>query len=271
MYLVLNWAVANVAYMTFYKLWTGRAADTPEEVARYFEDDVEYVAGVAEQMGIDIQQMRGRADNCSAAIQDRSPDRLNPSEKQLIASIFVGDAEWNEPLAQWLPWISQRLMMVTDGLAREKALEIARRYGSLENIAMPAYSTPANCSIDGDNPVVLLDIPWYRVKEQAMKRSVIACSILDLEWFVYICRQNDIDLDGSLVERTRQQSLAYFTGQRAALDEDVRKFQRVLFRNAAEWIIEVKEDFNMRSFVLQMVVNRFESVLTQDLGAESGL
>ncbi len=99
----------------------------------------------------------------------------------------------------------------------------------------------------GVNMVALVDgRPAPRHVSGFGERFVLADALLHLEWFVHVARESGITVPQPLVERTREESLAYYTGHRDALSPRVREFQALLFSDDA-WVREIDAVYGLDS------------------------
>lgn len=232
--------------MTFYRLWGGKVLDNEDHIARYFRDDVNYLVNVANDLGIDTSRVEKIAEEAEDAI--RNNEEPSDEAKKLIAAIFIGDAEWNEPLEEWLPGLYQKMLEFADSKVHRKWTDIARENGDLSMLDFPAYSTPRSLDIEQDEK----DFDF-------VTSGMIAASVLHLEWWAYVAKEMDMDYDRSLVDRTREESLAYFT-EGKDMDQDIKNFQVSLFQNDVDWIDSVMSEYEFRSRLLGRVRKELENV-----------
>ncbi|MFC6770977.1 hypothetical protein ACFQDD_05510, partial [Halorubrum pallidum] len=110
-------------------------------------------------------------------------------------------------------------------------------------VTAPRYSRPRDVIVDGEP--ALSDVSGFR------DRFLLADSLLHLEWFVRVAAADGIDVPSALVERTREESLAYYAGDRERLSPTVRRFQRLLFADDA-WVRRVDERYDLDSRLFRL-------------------
>ncbi len=227
-----------------------KTLNSNREQADYFRLDADYVINVAEAISLNIHDFKEKSDSIEKKI--RKGEELNPFEGHLFGSIFIGDAEFLHPSASWVQSrLIKILLTMSDGPVHHKWERIAKEHYNIGKLSEPGFSLPSDFQVKGEKPT-----NYVSGLSDSTKLGV---SILDLEWFIYICDENGVDYDPDFVQRTKKESLHYFTGKEDELSHDVRKFQMELFTNASEWLENVMERFNMRSFLgwkMNRIVNK---------------
>lgn len=234
--------------MTFYRLWSGKILDTDQNIARYFREDVDYLVNVARDLGIDTSRVEELADEAEKALrQDNDP---SDEAKKLIAAVFIGDAEWNEPLEEWLPGIYQKLLEFSDSKVHRVWTDIAREKGDLSGLSFPDYSTPATVDAEIENT------------GSFVTSGIVALSVLHLEWWAYVADQMGLEVEEELVDRAREESLAHFTGEKD-LSNEIRDFQASLFKNDSDWLENVMTNYGFRSHTLEGLRKEIDTVVEE--------
>lgn len=136
---------------------------------------------------------------------------LSPAAARSVVATLLADGRFSEPYCEWLPtWY-------------ELALIAPIRYGEwrLRRVAAAGVS-------------------GFR------ERFLLADALLHLEWFEHAATADGIEVPAGLAERTREESLSYYGGDRDRLSEPVRRFQRLLFVDDA-WVRRVNERYGLDS------------------------
>jgi hypothetical protein len=165
---------------------------------------------------------------------------LSPAEARSVSATLLADGAFSEPYCEWLPtWYEFALLPPVrygDWRLRRVAAAVAGAAGV--TATAPRFSRPRDVTIDG-RPA-LAAVSGFR------DRFLLADALLHLEWFVHAAAADGIDVPAALVERTREESLSYYGGDRASLSPRVRRFQRLLFADDA-WVRRVNDRYELNS------------------------
>lgn len=232
--------------MTFYRVWGGKILNSPENIAQYLEEDANYAIEVSKSTGIDTSEIEELKKKCSDAIKNDTTSNLSEREKKFITTIFVGDAEWNEPLEEWMFFPLDKVLEFTDSKVHQKWTDVARIHGELDLVRMPNYSTPSQIS---------REMSHFNDSQHLKGNILLASALLDLEWYNYFVKQMNIEVDKNLIQKTKDESLEYYTGQRKNFSDEVKPFRKSLFSNDVRWIDSMFEDYGTRSETLKLVRN----------------
>lgn len=234
--------------MTFYKLWAGKSLDSKQNVASYFESDLRYLEGFTQDMGFEeLEWDRVSKDVTKSILSDQRPERTQ--DRRVITSFFVGDGEWNEPLASWGIYPANLLVDFVEYNWFHRFRELSRRYGEPDLVSVPNYSTPEN--VKGRDRDYEYPFRNYRLTDLS-DCIILATSILSLEWTEYVMDEIGLAYDQELVHKTRNEVLEYYSDG-SELSDGSKKVLRSLKRNDNIWLEDVKKDFEMNSFLLSYV------------------
>ncbi|ELZ36465.1 hypothetical protein [Halorubrum tebenquichense] len=169
-----------------------------------------------------------------------APGDLTPDEARSVGATLLADGAFSEPYCEWLPtWYELALIAPVrycDWRLRRVVDAIAEAAGV--TATAPRFSRPTDVRIDGAPALSRVD--GFR------ERFLLADSLLHLEWFDHVAAADGIDVPADLVDRTREESLSYYGGERDRLSPDVRRFQRHLFADD-RWVRRVNEAYGLDS------------------------
>jgi hypothetical protein len=226
-------------------------ARSPRHLADYYWYGADYVQTVATAMDFPVGDLEETVGRARAAMAADETD-VRPAVARSIASVLLGDANWWLPLGTWVP---PRYALLSGYRAWPLFVHL-RRVGhqyarNLDSFSVPAFSTRWDVLLDGRTAASLVD--GYR------DRIVLADSILHLEWFVAVAADHGIEVPEALVERTREESIRYFTGRQDTLPPDVREFQYHLFADG-DWIRRFADRYTGRTVIDDMGIDAIEAV-----------
>lgn len=234
--------------LTFYKLWAGKSLHSKENVAKYFESDLRYLEGFTEDMGFEaLAWDTVSADIEEAIMSNQKPENLD--QKKILTSFFIGDGEWNEPLAAWGIHPANLMVDLIEYNWFHRFRELSREYGDPSLVRVPQYSTPDN--VKGREKAYEYPFRHYSLTDLS-DCIILATSILSLEWTEYVMDEIGLDYNQDLVHRTRNETLEHFS-EGSEISEDSQKILRSLKRNDNIWLESVKQDFSMNSLLLSYV------------------
>lgn len=210
----------------------------PADFADWYAASRAYTRHVADGMGLaGVDAVDG------ARVVDRlrtDHATLSPAEARSVAATLLADGAFSEPYCEWLPtWYELALLAPVrygDRRLRRVAAAVAGAAGV--TVTAPRFSRPRDVTIDG-RPA-LARVSGFR------DRFLLADALLHLEWFVHAAAADGIDVPSALVERTREESLSYYAGDRTSLSPRVRRFQRLLFADDA-WVRRVNDRYGLQS------------------------
>lgn len=210
----------------------------PRDFADWYAASRAYTGHVADGMGFDgTDRIDGSA--VTARLRD-DHQTLSPSEARSVATTLLADGAFSEPYCEWLPtWYELGLIAPIrygEWRLRRVASTVARGAGA--TVSGPRFSRPRDVIVAGKP--ALASVSGFR------ERFLLAGAVLHLEWFVHVAAADGIEVPSALVERTREESLAYYGGERDALSPEVRRFQRLLFADD-EWVRRVDDRYDLDS------------------------
>lgn len=211
----------------------------PAQFAGWYRASAAYAEDVIDGMGFE----RGGVDHDAAARAMRAGrTRLSKPEARAVTATLLADAAFAEPFCEWMPLWYELGLLVPNRIAAARLRAVALQYArTLDHATAPRYSRPRDVYVAGDPPTE--HVSGFR------DRFVLASAVLDLEWFVHVARASGTRVPARLVDRTREESVAYYTGRRRSLSPEVRRFQANLFR-ADEWVRRVDESYGLNSTLL---------------------
>ncbi|PHQ38180.1 hypothetical protein DJ69_13010 [Halorubrum persicum] len=168
------------------------------------------------------------------------PSALSPAAARSVAATLLADGRFSEPYCEWLPlWYETALIApVRYGEWRLRRVAAAVADAANVTVTAPQFSRAQDVTIDG-RPA-LERVSGFR------DRFLLADALLHVEWFEHAAAADGIEVPSGLVERTREESLSYYGGDRDRLSEPVRRFQRLLFADDA-WVRRVDESYGLDS------------------------
>lgn len=228
--------------MTFLKLYTGRCLDENKKIAEYFRGDIQYFLNVSEDIGLDVKKIKELEKTCSEAIKEDKAADLSDREKRLITAVFVGDAEWNQPIAEWYPYPMEKTLEWVDSKAHKKGLDMAREYGDISLVTFPNYTTPSEYDIDKQSLRQFLSLENPNI-------PVIGIAILLLEWYIYVAKEMGIDVE-EFNYPVKREIIDYYSGKKEDLSEKSNRMVKSLFINSVTWISNLEREYKIDSFSL---------------------
>ncbi|WP_418284334.1 hypothetical protein [Halorubrum sp. DTA46] len=174
-----------------------------------------------------------------------NPSDLPPAAARSVAATLLADGVFSEPYCEWMPlWYELGLIAPVrygEWRLRRVAAAVAERANI--TVTAPRFSRPRDVRIDG-RPA-LAGVSGFR------DRFLLADALLHVEWFVHVAAADGIAVPADLVERTREESLSYYAGDRSALSADVRRFQRHLFADD-EWVARINDQYGLDSTLFRL-------------------
>jgi len=210
----------------------------PNDFADWYAASRAYTRHVAEGMGF---EGANALDGTRIATDLREdPSRLSPDAARSVAATLLADGRFSEPYCEWLPtWYELALIApVRYGEWRLRRVATAVADAGNVTVTAPRFSRPQDVTIDGSP--ALARVSGFR------ERFLLADALLHVEWFEHAAAADGIEVPTALAERTREESLSYYGGDRDSLSEPVRRFQRLLFADDA-WVRRVDERYGLDS------------------------
>lgn len=226
-------------------------ARAPRHLADYYWFGADYVREVATAMDFAVGDLDETIDRARAAMEADETD-VDPAVARSVASVILGDANW------WLPlgtWVQPRYALASGYRAWPLFVNlrrVGRQYAeNLVTFDVPTFSTRWDVLLDGRTAASYV--------ASYPERIVLADSILHLEWFVAVAADHGITVPADLVDRTRRESVRYFTGEQERLPADVGKFQYHLFADG-DWIRRFADRYTGRTVIDDMGIAAIEEV-----------
>ena len=216
---------------------------TAADFADWYRIGAEYVAGVADDMEFDTADFVDYEAGVDAMRAGRSPASLPTPIRRSIAADLLADAVFSEPFCEWLPLWYELSLLGPIRYGEYRLRRVAAPYCRGLAVSVPRFSRPGNVLVDGRPAPTHVD--GFR------ERFVLADAILHLEWFVHVARESGVVVPQALVDRTREESLASYTGSRDALSPRVRAFQAALFADDA-WVREIDAAYGLDSTLFDL-------------------
>ena len=211
---------------------------TAADFADWYRIGAAYVSGVAEEMGFDTGEFVDYEAGAAAMRDGRPPASVSPAVRRSIAADLLADAVFSEPFCEWLPLWYEVSLVGPVRYCEYRLRRVAEPYCHGLSVSVPRFSPPANARVDG-RPAPS-HLTGFR------ERFVLADAILHLEWFVHVARESGIVVPQKLIDRTRKESLAYYTGQQDSLSPQVRRFQAALFADD-KWVRDIDDCYGLDS------------------------
>ncbi|WP_435094372.1 hypothetical protein [Halorubrum sp. N11] len=168
------------------------------------------------------------------------PSGLSPAAARSVAATLLADGRFSEPYCEWLPTWYELGLLAPVRYGEWRLRQVAAEIADLANVTVtaPRFSRPQDVTIDGGP--ALARVSGFR------ERFLLADALLHLEWFEHAAAADGITVPAALVNRTREESLSYYGGDRERLSEPVRRFQRLLFADDA-WVRRIDEGYRLDS------------------------
>jgi hypothetical protein len=213
------------------------ALSRPEHFADWYRIGAEYVRLVSEGMGFEVGDFVIRAEEATAALRAGRTD-VPPEVARSIAADLLADATFSAPYLEWMPLWYELALVGPVTYAEFRLRRVAARYTrDLDHVTVPRFSRPGDVLVAGR--------PAVDYVSGFARRFVLADAVLHLEWYTHVARESGIHVPPGLVERTRAETVAYYTGH-GDLSDDVRHFQRLLFADD-EWVRDVDAAYDLDS------------------------
>jgi hypothetical protein len=211
---------------------------SPADFADWYRIGAEYVLTVSEGMDFDTGSFESDYQEATAAMRAGDTD-LRPDLARSVAADLLADAVFCDPYCEWMPLWYELALAPFNGLAEAKLRRVARQYADgIDHVSVPRFSRPRDVYVDGRSALEYVD--------GFVDQFVFADALLHLEWYDHVARESGIAVPASLVERTREETITYYTGHREELSDDVRRFQELLFTDDA-WVRDIDAVYRLDS------------------------
>ena len=107
-------------------------------------------------------------------------------------------------------------------------------------VSAPRFSRPRDVLVAGRSP--LANVSGFR------DRFVLAAAVTHLEWFRHAAAADGVDVPSDFLTRARRETIEHYAGTRRTLSPRVRRFQRLLFSDAA-WVRDVDAAYGLGSWL----------------------
>jgi hypothetical protein len=211
---------------------------TAADFADWYRIGAEYVECVADEMEFDTADFVDYEAGVEAMRDGQPPASVLPAIRRSIAADLLADAVFSEPFCEWLPLWYEVSLLGPIRYCEYRLRRVAAPYCRDLAVSVPRFSRPQDALVDGQPAPTHLT--GFR------ERFVLADAILHLEWFVHVARESGVAVPPGLVDRTREESLAYYTGHRESLSPRVRAFQAALFADDV-WVREIDAAYGLDS------------------------
>jgi hypothetical protein len=173
---------------------------------------------------------------------------VDPGVARLVTADLLADATFAAPFTEWTPLWYELALAGPNAVATRRLTDVAREYAPAAGaVHAPRFSRPGDVLVDGQPAVDGLGAG----PRGFARRFALADAVLHLEWYVHVAREAGVEVPQSLVDRTRRESAAYWSGRREELSPDVRRFQRLLFTDD-EWVARIDEVYGLDSALLSV-------------------
>ena len=222
----------------------------PQQFADWYRIGAEYVLTVSEGMGFPVGDFPLLAEEATAALRAGSTD-VSPEVARSITADLLADATFSAPYLEWMPLWYELALAGPVRYAEFRLRRVAKPYArDLSHVTVPRFSRPHDVLVGGR--------PAVDYVSGFAKQFIIADAVLHLEWYAHVARESGIRLPPGLVERAREETVAYYTGH-GDLSDDVRHFQRLLFADDA-WVRDIDAAYDLDSTLFSV----WERLLTRE-------
>lgn len=212
--------------------------DAPADFADWYRVGADYVRTVSERMNFDTGSFTGDAREATEAMRKGDTD-VRPEVARSVAATLLADATFSAPFCDWMPrWYELALTpfnRVAERLLRRVAVQYAE---DLNVVSVPQFTRPRDVYVDGRPALTYVD--------GFADRFVLADAILHLEWYDHVARESGVEVPTPFVERAYEETVAYYTGRRNELSDDVHRFQHVLFADET-WVRDLDDVYGLNS------------------------
>ena len=251
------------------------AARDVADFAEWYRAGAEYTDRVADGMGFDRcgtdttgADPVAEPTETVAALREERTD-LSTAASRVVAATYLGDAAFGRPFLAYTPRWYRLALAGPVALAARRLRRVAAPFregdgtggaGDRRTDALwgqePEYTSPSGLAVGADAVASVRDAGGFEAFERSF---VLADAVLHTEWFAHVADAAGITVPEELIERTIRESAAYYTGRRADLSPDVRRFQRLLFLDDA-WVRDVDASYRLNSALFGV----WERILRQE-------
>lgn len=210
----------------------------PTDFKDWYSRSSEYVEVVAEEMGFETNGYGELRRNAIDALADNRTD-VDADVASTIAATLIGDADFGEAMAGWLPRWYYLATLPQAKLVDQRAANVGKRYAEqLDDFESPVFREAEAVTVNGR--------PAVEACDSFQQQFVLTDAILHVDWFVYVAEDAGITVPDELQSRTLEQSAGFFAGATSTIDDDVRRFQQLLFSDI-DWVRGLNEDYDLNS------------------------
>lgn len=211
---------------------------SPADFADWYRIGAEYVLTVSDGMDFEIGSFEADYREATAAMRAGDTD-LRPELARSVAADLLADAVFCDPYCEWMPLWYELGLAPFNQVANYRLRGVARTYADgLSHVSVPRFSRPRDVYVGGRSALEYVD--------GFVDQFVFADALLHLEWYDHVARESGIAVPSDLVDRTREETIAYYTGHREQLSEEVRRFQELLFTDDA-WVRDIDAAYGLDS------------------------
>ncbi len=243
--------------MTVFRLLLPWTLDTPEKAARYMECGADYILEVSRMLDYPVGDLGERVDNAVEAMEDGETD-VDDDVADVVATVLVGDAEFYTAFIDWFPLKYRVFARPLEYTFNPRLHGVAAEYVGGDGVrdlrSEMEYSTAGDHIVDGE--------PAMSYVDGVGDRTVLADSVLHVEWYHDAASRLGVEVDTGLVERTLEESPRYFCGLDDELTEDVAAFQRALFRDS-DWLRDVEAAYGLDSWVMTRAADAIDEAVEE--------
>lgn len=175
----------------------------------------------------------------------------------------MGDAAFGRPFLRWTPRWYRLLLAAPIALADRRLSRVAAPYADRGGVDRPSFSTPDTVAAgESSSDTVAADSESSSDAVAAgdrlnlselgfTDRFLLADAVLHVEWFRDVAAVCGLSVPEGLLDRTRRESVAVYTGQQASLSPAARRVQFALFGDDA-WVRDVNATYRLNSTLLSV-------------------
>jgi len=236
---------------------------SPADFADWFRAGVEYTIRVARALNVDPAPLPTHRDRGVAAMRENRTD-VSPALARTVGGVLLGDAAFGRPFLRWTPRWYRLLLAAPIALADRRLSRAAAPYADRGGVDRPSFSTPDAVAADSESSLdtVAAGDSLPELSELGFTdRFLLADAVLHVEWFRDVAAVCGLSVPEGLLDRTRRESVAVYTGQRASLSPAARRVQFALFSDDA-WVRDVNATYRLNSTLLSV----WEGMLRRERG-----
>jgi hypothetical protein len=224
---------------------------SPADFADWFRAGVEYTIRVARALDVDPAPLPIHRDRGVAAMRGNRTD-VSPALARTVGGVLLGDAAFGRPFLRWTPRWYRLLLAAPIALADRRLSKVAAPYADRGGVDRPSFSTPDTVAAgESSSDTVAASDPLNLSELGFTDRFLLADAVLHVEWFRDVAAVCGLSVPEGLLDRTRRESVAVYTGQQASLSPAARRVQFALFGDDA-WVRDVNATYRLNSTLLSV-------------------